>query len=100
MLDDDFASLGFEIREVLRVKNIQAKQVADAIGISPQYMNDIVHDRKVPINPILDQLIDYLNLDRDYCYFIVGRLPSDIKTTLFDDWSLAQACFQQIREKE
>ena len=52
----------------------------DAEPITPQYLNDIEHDRR---NPSSDQLVsqfaEKLQLQSDYLYFLAGRMPADLR---------------------
>ena len=51
----------------------------DGIAISAQYLNDIEHDRRNPTSEhIIRQFASILDLDEDYLFFLVGRLPSDL----------------------
>lgn len=48
--------------------------------ISPQYLNDIEHDRRNPPNEfITKQLAAKLKLDKDLLLFVSGSLPEDIR---------------------
>ncbi|MHB8868878.1 MAG: helix-turn-helix domain-containing protein [Thermoleophilia bacterium] len=51
----------------------------DNTSITPQYLNDIEHNRRSPSSPeIIEQLARELGVDKDYLYFLAGRLPEDI----------------------
>jgi len=52
----------------------------DGSAISPQYLNDIEHDRRgPPPDYIIDQLADALNVPREYLYYLAGQLPADLR---------------------
>jgi transcriptional regulator with XRE-family HTH domain len=54
----------------------------DGTPISPQYLNDIEHDRRNPPQPyILDHLATVLGVDRDALYALAGQLPADIQAS-------------------
>jgi transcriptional regulator with XRE-family HTH domain len=78
---------GQYIIEARKAKLMSQKDLAarvmkeDGSPISPQYLNDIEHDRRNPPQPyILDQLADVLNLERDALYALAGQIPADIET--------------------
>lgn len=51
----------------------------DGESISPQYLNDIEHDRRSPSSDLMvQQFAKVLGLDPDYLYYLAGKLPSDI----------------------
>jgi transcriptional regulator with XRE-family HTH domain len=48
--------------------------------ISPQYLNDIEHDRRSPSSDrMVQQFADALGIDRDWLYYLAGRFPEDIR---------------------
>lgn len=48
--------------------------------ISPQYLNDIEHDRRSPSSDrMVQQFADALGIDRDWLYYLAGRFPDDIR---------------------
>ena len=78
-------TFGEAITQARKDKELSQKQVAagtlkeDGIAISPQYLNDIEHDRRNPPSElIVRQLADALDLDLDYLLFLAGRFPSDV----------------------
>ncbi|MCL5962727.1 MAG: helix-turn-helix domain-containing protein [Chloroflexi bacterium] len=55
-------------------------QKEDGTAISPQYLNDIEHDRRgPPPSYIIDQLATALKVPREYLYFLAGQLPADLR---------------------
>ena len=78
-------TFGEAITQARRDRNLSQKQVAagtlkeDGTAISPQYLNDIEHDRRNPPGEnIVRQLADTLDLELDYLLFLAGRFPSDV----------------------
>ena len=81
-------TFGEAITQARKDKKLSQKQVAagilkeDGKPISPQYLNDIEHDRRNPPGePIVRQLADALDLDLDYLLFLAGRFRSDLLET-------------------
>jgi transcriptional regulator with XRE-family HTH domain len=53
---------------------------ADGTAISSQYLNDIERDRRaLPTDVVLESLAQALKIPTDVLYFLVGRLPPDVK---------------------
>ncbi len=53
----------------------------DGAPISPQYLNDIERDRRNPPGDhLLEQLARELDLEKDYLYFLAGKLPIDMRS--------------------
>jgi transcriptional regulator with XRE-family HTH domain len=51
----------------------------DGEPITPQYLNDIEHDRRNPSSDhIVQQFAEQLNLPSDYLYYLAGRIPADV----------------------
>ena len=49
-------------------------------SISPQYLNDIEHDRRSPSSGyLIRQFSGFLNIPEDYLYALAGRLPDDLR---------------------
>jgi len=52
----------------------------DEEPISPQYLNDIEHNRRSPSSDrMVQQFADALGIDRDWLYYLAGRFPDDIR---------------------
>ena len=91
-------TFGEAITQARKDKELSQKQVAagtlkeDGKPISPQYLNDIEHDRRnPPSEPIVRQLADALGLELDYLLFLAGRFPSDLLETPRDQKDIATA---------
>lgn len=48
--------------------------------ISPQYLNDIEHDRRSPSSDhMVQQFADVLNIEADWLYYLAGKFPADVR---------------------
>lgn len=80
-------TFGAYISEARKKAGLSQKDLAgsiikeDGLSISPQYLNDIEHDRRNPPGEsILKQLADKLGLSLDFLRYLSGRLsPDDIQ---------------------
>jgi transcriptional regulator with XRE-family HTH domain len=80
----DEKTLGRAISAARKAKQINQKELAakicreDGESISPQYLNDIEHDRRSPSSEVIRQIAQQLDLDPDYLHLLVGKWPDDL----------------------
>jgi transcriptional regulator with XRE-family HTH domain len=52
----------------------------DKDPISPQYLNDIEHDRRSPSSDhMVRQFATVLKMDADWLFYLVGKFPTDVR---------------------
>ncbi len=82
-------SLGQFIREARVDAGMTQKELAAKIfrkeegqqepkPITPQYLNDIEHDRRTPPEYLTRQIAKILDLDADHLAFLAGSVPEEI----------------------
>jgi transcriptional regulator with XRE-family HTH domain len=81
-------TFGQYITQARKARLMSQKELAERIKkedgapISPQYLNDIEHDRRNPPQAyILEQLAAILDLDADALSAMAGQLPADIQAS-------------------
>lgn len=79
-------TFGSAIAQARKDMGLSQKEVAsrikreDKTPISPQYLNDIEHDRRNPSSDhLVRQFVAVLGIDHDYLYYLANRLPEDIR---------------------
>jgi len=79
-------TFGKYIAEVRKQKGMSQKQLAEMIhheeggSISPQYLNDIEHDRRSPSSDhMIQQFAGVLKVSANYLYYLAGRMPAQIR---------------------
>lgn len=79
-------TFGSAISEARKAKGWALKDLAarvlreDDDPISPQYLNDIEHDRRSPSSDrMVQQFANALGIDRDWLYYLAGRFPKDVR---------------------
>jgi len=79
-------TFGGAISQARKDKGLSQKELAalirreDGASISPQYLNDIEHDRRSPSSDhLIRQFSEMLGIDLDYLYYLADRLPEDIR---------------------
>src|SRR5262245_17663123 len=66
----------------LSQKQLAVRILRDEDGqpISPQYLNDIEHDRRSPTSEhLIQQFAKALKIDADYLHYLAGKLPDEIR---------------------
>lgn len=73
----------------------------DGRPISPQYLNDIEHDRRNPPGEfIIVQLAENLNLPQEHLIAVAGMLPSSLRDSLpRDDPERVEKAFRAFRRE-
>lgn len=100
----DDTSFGSAISAARKAKNWSLKDLAakvlredDEGPISPQYLNDIEHDRRSPSSDwLVKQFAKALDLDADWLYYLAGRFPEDVRNKKLtpDDVRTAMVAFR------
>lgn len=79
-------TFGGAISDARKAKGWALKDLASKVlredeePISPQYLNDIEHDRRSPSSDrMVQQFADALGIDRDWLYYLAGRYPDDLR---------------------
>lgn len=81
------ATFGKEVSNARKAKEINQKQLAERIKredgepISPQYLNDIEHDRRSPSSEVILQIAELLALDADYLHYLAKKWPEDLTSS-------------------
>ena len=81
----DTSSFGRAIASARKQLQISQKDLASKIlkedgePITPQYLNDIEHDKRTPSSDhLVQQFATVLGLNADILYWLAGRVPGDI----------------------
>ena len=79
-------TFGRAISQARKALGLSQKQLAQKIlredgeSISPQYLNDIEHDRRSPSSDrMVQQFAHVLNMDVDWLYYLAGKSPADLR---------------------
>lgn len=89
-------TLGRTIADARKELKLSQKELAAKIkrededgSITPQYLNDIEHDRRVPTSFLIGKFSTVLKIDADYLHFLAGRVPDDLRMLAVDDKTFA-----------
>lgn len=96
-------TFGQVLSEARKQQKLSQKELAeklkkeDGAPISPQYLNDIEHDRRNPPSEfILEQIAAILKIPRDVLSYYADRMPSDVPKNV--DGERVVAAYQAFRK--
>lgn len=82
-------TLGSHLRSARTVRRWSLKELGERLvstrgegGVSPQYLNDLEHDRRTPSEQMLVQLAEALDLDLDALRSLARRSSPDVEAYL------------------
>ncbi|HWB05175.1 MAG TPA: helix-turn-helix transcriptional regulator [Verrucomicrobiales bacterium] len=97
-------SFGKRIATARKKLGLSLKELAlkiekeDGQPISPQYLNDIEHDRRQPDSPhLIEQFASALQIQRELLYFEAGKLSADALRSGVDEKTIV-AAYQAFRK--
>jgi len=79
-------ALGDVVAQARKARGLSLRQLADLVTkkdgttVSPQYLNDIEHGRRMPSEDVLEQLAANLEIERYYLLHLAGTVPSDLRS--------------------
>src|ERR1700733_6530781 len=81
-------TFGTQIAEARKALGLSQKDLAakiikeDGEPISPQYLNDIEHDRRnPPSEEMIYQFAKHLKLESEILFYLAGKLPESLKNS-------------------
>ena len=84
MRSEDARTFGDVVAAQRKDKGWSLRELADRIlgdkgtPISPQYLNDIEHNRRIPAELVIEGLAKALGLTNDDLFHLAGKLPPDL----------------------
>lgn len=95
----DGVTFGQAISKARKALGLSQKELAASVkkeetggSISPQYLNDIEHDRRSPSSGhLIRQFSGILNIPEDYLFALAGRLPDDLRKDASDPDKVVKA---------
>ena len=87
----DKQTFGDLVASFRKKKGMSQKELAgkirkdDGDPITPQYLNDIEHDRRNPgSSQLISEFSRVLGVEKDKLYFLAGQVPEDIRSSSVD----------------
>lgn len=70
----------------------QVKKEEDGTSISPQYLNDIEHDRRSPTSDhLIRQFATLLSVDEGFLFVLAGKIPDEMRRNATDQQTIVEA---------
>jgi len=70
----------------------QVKKEEDGKSISPQYLNDIEHDRRSPTSDhLIRQFATLLEVDEGFLFVLAGKIPDEMRRNAADQQTIVEA---------
>lgn len=101
-------TFGKEIARLRKKLSMSQKDLADLVlkedntHITPQYLNDIEHDRR---NPSSDSIIKSFSKalqlepkDEDYLFYLAGKMPEDLRDINKENFYKAITAFRKTNK--
>ncbi len=97
-MSDKVDTFGRAISQARKARGWSQKELAqkllreDEKAISPQYLNDIEHDRRSPSSDwMVQQFADVLGIEADWLYYLAGKFPADLRERKLSQQEVAKA---------
>jgi len=95
----DTMTFGHAIAAARKAMGLSQKELAalvikdeDGGAISPQYLNDIEHDRRSPTSDhLIRQFAVQLRIDEGVLFLLAGKIPDDLRRQVTDPAKAAEA---------
>lgn len=82
---------GNYIRSTRKKNGLTQKEVADKVGISPQFLCDVENNKREPSESKVEKYAKALNLDSDYLFYLIGMYPPKCRNKLsYSQYSLSK----------
>ena len=91
-------TFGRAIADARKKANLSLRELAEQIKkedgspISPQYLNDLEHDRRnIPADFMLQQFAQILDIPIEILYYYAGEIPSELRGMQVDQGQVIEA---------
>ncbi len=98
-------TFGRTIADARKKANLSLRELAEQIKkedsspISPQYLNDLEHDRRnIPADFLLQQFAQILDIPIEVLYYHAGEIPSELRGMQVDQAQVIEA-YKAFRRK-
>ena len=78
-------------------KKLTLSSASKSINISPTYLSDIEHGRKIPSDITIKSIVDFYEIDEIYLFNIFGKISLTVKELLLSDLNLQRKIYNKIK---
>ncbi|MFP5303529.1 helix-turn-helix transcriptional regulator, partial [Cobetia sp. SIMBA_158] len=88
----------------LRLKRIERHlklvDVAEAIGISKNYMSEIERMKKLPSDEVIEKLAEFFGFEEKYLYDRFQRIPSSVASEIIGNEKISGVLYEISKNDE
>jgi transcriptional regulator with XRE-family HTH domain len=92
-------TIGKQLKKKRRQLGLTLEEVANAIGISANYVSLIERDKHVPNDEIITKLAELYKMDLDTLFKAFGKIPTPIVDELINNESLRKILLEISNDK-
>jgi len=78
-------------------KKLTLSSASKSINISPTYLSDIEHGRKIPSNTTIKSIADFYEIDEIYLFNKFGKISLTVKELLLSDLNLQRKIYNKVK---
>ena len=78
-------------------KKLTLSSASKSINISPTYLSDIEHGRKIPSNTTIKSIADFYEIDEIYLFNKFGKISLTVKELLLSDLNLQRKIYNRVK---
>lgn len=93
-------SIGMELRLKRIERHLKLIDVAEAIGISKNFMSEIERMKKMPSDEVIEKLADFFGFDKKYLYDRFDRIPSKVAEELRSNERISNILYEITHNDE
>lgn len=86
-------TMGMELRIMRTERGLSLKEVAEAVGISENYMSNIERDKKTPSDLLIRKLANFYEIKEKYMFDRYDRIPLAIAEEIKDNELLNEVLY-------
>jgi len=78
-------------------KDLTLSEASKYINISPTYLSDIEHGRKLPSDATIKSIVDSYEIDEIDLFNIFGKISLTVKELLLNDLNLQRKIYNRVK---
>ena len=88
---------GNHLKNIRLEKDLTLSEASKYINISPTYLSDIEHGRKLPSDATIKSIVDFYEIDEIDLFNIFGKISLTVKELLLNDLNLQRKIYNKIK---
>jgi len=88
---------GNHLKNIRLEKDLTLSEASKYINISPTYLSDIEHGRKLPSDTTIKNIVDFYKIDEIYLFNIFGKISLTVRELLLNDLNLQRKIYNRVK---